>query len=142
MKLRSDNIALLFIVLLHTVVPLFLNAQKIDSSEINRTNAYAAELEDYLRFYLVDGYEQRSNKLWDRDYTSIEALVRSVEPNRERWRDVVIKPPILRKTGQLQRKPHTIQGIEGEWLELELGPVSVQAFYALPKSASNKNPVP
>ncbi|RIH64479.1 hypothetical protein D1164_14055 [Mariniphaga sediminis] len=123
-------------------ISMSLKGQGVDSLEVRRTDMYAAQLENYLREYLVDKYEERSNKLWYRDYSSIDAFIRSIEPNRARWRDVVIKPPEFRKTAELQRKFHIIEGVKGEWLELELGALSVQAFYALPQSASNNQPVP
>jgi hypothetical protein len=52
--------------------------------ETDRTDAYAAQLENYLRQYLVDDYNARASIIWNRDYSSIDAFVRSVEPNRER----------------------------------------------------------
>ncbi len=137
----TNKFTLIYILLLHmAIIP--LNGQKIDSTEINRTNIYAAELENYLRIYLIDEYENRSNKLWSRDYSNVNALLRSVQPNRDRWRDVVIKPPVLWKTGELQKKTYIIEGVKGEWVELELGPINVQAFYAVPDGASINTPVP
>ena len=50
--------------------------------EEKRTDAYAAQLEAWLRQYLVDQYPQRAATVWHRDYSSIEAFLKSVEPNR------------------------------------------------------------
>jgi hypothetical protein len=118
------------------------NRPPADSAEIKRTDAYANQLENYLRLYLVEQYGDRAAKAWNRDYSSIDAFIRSVEPNRARWESVVIKPPVLRKTGKVNRRPFTIDDVKGEWLELPLGPITAQAFFALPKGASAAKPVP
>ena len=68
------------------------------AAEEKRTDAYAAQLEAYLRKILVEDYPARAAKAWHRDYSSIEAFLKSVEPNRERWRQV-IKPAKLEKSG-------------------------------------------
>lgn len=114
----------------------------VDSTELKRTDAYAKQLENYLRLYMVEQYNERAEKAWNRDYSSINAFERSVEPNRSRWESVVIKPPVLRKTSEIKRRPFTIEDVKGEWLELPLGPITAQAFFALPKGASAKKPVP
>lgn len=105
-----------------------------------RINAYEKQLADYLTDYLVDEYPARAAKAWNRDYSSPDALVRSVEPNRRRW-EQVIKPPVLRK-GKLERKPYPVQGIEAEWLTLHLGSITAEAILAFPKGASKNHPVP
>ena len=71
--------------------------------EEQRTDAYAAQLEAYLGKWLVDDYSRRASRAWSRDYSSVDAFVKSVERNRERWRNVV-KPPVLETTGRLQRR--------------------------------------
>lgn len=105
-----------------------------------RIDAYEKQLADHLSAYLVDEYPARAAKLWNRDYTSPDALVRSVEPNRRRW-EAVIKPPVLRK-GTLQRKPYPVQGVQAEWLTLPLGSITAEAILAFPKGASKDHPVP
>jgi len=50
----------------------------------DRQNLQRRETEDFLR-KLCEAYEERSQRLWRRDYSSVEAYQRSVEPNRERW---------------------------------------------------------
>ena len=54
--------------------------------EQHRTDAYAAQLEAYLRKWLVEDYPRRAAKAWKGDYSSMEAFMKSVEPNRQRWR--------------------------------------------------------
>jgi dienelactone hydrolase len=109
--------------------------------ESARTNEYEKQLQDYLRHYLVDEYEARSAKLWKRDYSSPEALIRSVEPNRRRWENV-LSPPVLTKSGPLNRKPHSLGDIQGEWIELPLGMLTAQAVLVYPKGASKQKPAP
>jgi dienelactone hydrolase len=111
-------------------------------AETDRTNAYASQLENYLKQYLVDKYEERAAKAWHRDYSSIDAFVRSVESNRRRWESVVIKPPVLYKSGPLTRRPFVIEDIQGEWIELPLGSITAQAFLAFPSGADMQKKVP
>ena len=46
------------------------------------------ETEDYLRSVILN-YEPRRADHWHRDYTSLDAFEKSVEPNRRRWREAV-----------------------------------------------------
>ncbi len=110
--------------------------------ENKRNQAYSDQLEKYLRTYLVDQYDERNAKLWNRDYSSQDAFVRSVEPNRRRWETNVMKPPVLTKTGPVVKKPYTVEGVKGEWIELPLGLLNAEAFLAFPDGASAKKPVP
>ncbi len=110
--------------------------------EEERTDAYAAELEAYLAKWLVDDYPQRAAKAWNRDYSSIEAFVKSVEPNRERWRKV-LKPPALVKTGELERRPHAPLGeLNAEWLTLPLDGLTAEGLLVVPAGATADGPVP
>jgi hypothetical protein len=109
--------------------------------ELNRTDTYEKQLENYLRHYLVDEYEARSVKAWNRDYSSAEALARSIEPNRRRW-EKVLNPPVLTKSGPLTREPYSLGDISGEWLKLPLGMLSAEAVLVLPQGASKQKPVP
>ena len=111
-------------------------------AETDRTNAYASQLENYLKLYLVDQYNERAANEWHRDYSSVDAFKRSVEPNRIRWESVVIKPPVLKKSGPLKKRPFLIEDIQGEWIELPLGPITAQAFLAFPSGAGKQNTVP
>jgi len=133
---------LLFIVLITVPVLGQVQEKTFEQIETERTDLYANQLENYLRLYLVDQYDERAEKLWNRDYSSQDAFVRSVEPNRERWKSVVIKPPVLSKTGPLIRQPYTVEGITGEWIELPLGPLTAQAFIAFPGEKASNKPLP
>lgn len=112
-----------------------------EAVETARTDAYEKQLENYLRHYLINDYEARSAKLWNRDYSSPEALARSVEPNRRRW-EAVLSPPLLKKSGPLSKKPYVLDGIPAEWIELPLGMLSAQAVLAFPEGANKQKPVP
>lgn len=143
------NILSRFIVIFITITSrliITVTAQNISPAdqklETERTDAYAAQLENYLRQYLVDDYDKRALSAWHRDYSSIDAFERSVAPNRERWASVVIKPPVLIKSGLMTRKPYTIEGIKGEWLELPLGGITAQAFLAFPAGAKPDKKLP
>ena len=117
-------------------------AENLKAFEEQRTDDYAAQLESYLHKWLVDDYPGRAEKAWNRDYDSIEAFLKSVEPNRHRWRNVV-KPPKLPKTGELHRRPHPpLAERKGEWLTLPLGGITAEGLLALPANASPDKPVP
>ncbi len=110
--------------------------------EEKRTDAYGAQLEAWLRAYLVEQYPQRAAKAWKRDYTSIEAYLKSVEPNRAGWRGVV-KPPELVKSGKTQRVPHPpLADLGAEWLTVPLGALTTEGIFAVPKGATPEKPVP
>jgi len=110
--------------------------------EEKRTDDYAAQLEAYLRKWLVDEYPERAAKAWNRDYTSVEAFLKSVQPNRQRWRKVV-KPPELEKTGDLARRPVPwLAELDAEWLTLPLGGLTAEGLLVLPAEASPEKPVP
>ena len=46
------------------------------------------ETEDFLRTE-VEKYPERQKKYWERDYSSTEKYLSSVEPNRKRWLEIV-----------------------------------------------------
>lgn len=111
-------------------------------AETARTDAYENELTKYLTNYLVDEYDARAAKAWTRDYSSIPAFKRSVEPNRERWASIVIKPPVLRKTGAVKTRPYALGDLKAEWIEVPLGMLKAEAILAFPPNASKDKPVP
>ncbi len=136
----------LFVFLLSSILdPAAAQEKPIDAlaaSEEQRTDDYAAQLEGYLRKWLVDDYPARATEAWNRDYDSVEAFLESVEPNRIRWRNVV-KPPELSVTGDLQRRPHApLAHRNGEWLTLPLGGLTAEGLVAVPAGARSEKPVP
>ncbi len=105
-----------------------------------RNERYAGEMETYFRNFLVRDYPGRAAKAWNRSYVDIAAFLKSVQPNRERYRRM-FAPPDLKPTGPLQRKPHpTLKGPRVEWLTLPLGDLKAEALLALP--ADTSKPVP
>lgn len=141
---KSIKTALFFVFCLLFPLEGFTQDDKARTAEFEnqRNQVYSDELESYLRNYLVEQYNERAARLWNRDYSSIDAFVRSVEPNRRRWETEVMKPPVLTKTGPVTRKSLTIEGIRGEWLQQPLGMIKAEAFFALPEGADAKKPVP
>lgn len=110
--------------------------------EEDRTAAYAGQLEAYLRKQLVDDYPERAAKAWNRDYSSVEAFLKSVEPNRKRWAGV-LKPPALAATGPMKRTPHEpLADLGAEWLVAPLGPLTAEGLLVLPAHATREKPVP
>lgn len=114
----------------------------LEQLEIERTDGYALALEAYLGKWLVDDYPERAAKAWNRDYSDVEAFLRSVEPNRKRWRKVV-KPLELAKSGELRRRRCApLAELEGEWLTLPLGGLTAEGLLVVPRSASAESPAP
>lgn len=108
----------------------------------SRGDAYAKQLESYLQDWLVKEYPERAAKAWKRDYSSPEAFVKSVAPNRARWQKV-LNPPSLANTGKLARRPcEPLADIQAEWLTLPLGPLEAEAVFAVPAVTSAQKPVP
>ncbi len=102
---------------------------------------YEGQLHSYFNKYLVDDYEKRSGKAWNRDYSNPDALLSSVAPNRERWRKV-LNPPVLPKSGPLKSRPHPTAGVDASWIELPMGLITAQALLAFPEGATSSNPAP
>ena len=119
------------------------NSETWKAIEEERTDTYAKQLESYLLEWLMEEYPQRADEAWNRDYSSTDAFLRSVEPNREKWRSVV-KSPSLRKTGELERKVAELLPAElhAEWLTLPMGKITAEAVLVLPENASATNPAP
>ena len=109
--------------------------------EIARLDAYEGQLEKYLTHYIVEEYNTRAGALWHRDYSSAAALERSVAPNRKAW-EAIISPPLLSKTGPLQKRSAPIDDVKAEWVSLPLGMITADAVLAFPEKASTKHPVP
>ncbi|MEK7407340.1 MAG: hypothetical protein AAB225_19875 [Acidobacteriota bacterium] len=109
--------------------------------EIDKRNeAYAGDIERYFRESLVEQYPARAAKAWNRSYTSPRAFLKSVEPNRARYRRM-FSPPDLKPTGPLRREPFPgVEGVKAEWLTLPLGTLRADALLAIPENAAG--PVP
>src|SRR5437588_349419 len=95
-------------------------ADEVPESIKQRNEVYGGELEKYFQDYLVTQYPGRAQEAWRRSYQTQQAFLKSVEPNRRRYRRI-FSPPDLKPTGALERKPHPIPGVKAEWLTLPLG---------------------
>ncbi len=105
-----------------------------------RNNAYSDEIERYFRTFLVDEYPGRAARAWHRNYSSIAAFEKSVEPNRARYRRM-LAPPDLKPTGPMTRRPNPlITGVKAEWLSVPLGSLKAEGVLAVPEDATA--PVP
>lgn len=107
-----------------------------------RLNTYEGTLERWLQDDIVNGYAARAAKRWHRDYSSVAAYLRSVEPNRARYHAMFALPG-LRPEGALRRTPFTrIPGIRAEWVTLSLsGGAVAEGLLAMPANARGKAPL-
>ena len=108
--------------------------------EGQRNQEYAQQLETYLQHWLVDEYPARAADAWKRDYSSVDAFLASVEPNRRRW-TAILNPPDLRPSGEAARRPHPpLADLNGEWVRVPLGPLDAEGLLVIPESGGE--PVP
>lgn len=103
-----------------------------------RNEAYREQLEQYFRKLLVADYPARAAQRWHRSYASIDAFLRSVAPNRERYRKM-FAPPALYPTGPVERARSDLVP-EAEWIRVPLGQLRAEALLAFPENADG--PVP
>jgi hypothetical protein len=104
-----------------------------------RNEAYRQELEQYFRSYLVEEYPARAARLWRRSYTGVPAFLRSVEPNRERYR-AMFSPPAFERSGAVERKPLAAVP-RTEWMAIPMGPLKAEALLAFPEDRSRPAPL-
>jgi hypothetical protein len=105
-----------------------------------RNQRYANEIEQYFRNYLVRDYPERSRQAWTRSYASVPAFLKSVEPNRERYRHM-LAPPDWKPVGPLERKPYPQVAGAVEWISLPLASgLKAEGLLAFPEGT--RGPVP
>lgn len=100
----------------------------------DRQNLLRRETEDYLRALSLD-YAQRQREYWKRDYSSIEAFVDSVRPNRERWRAAMgeFGPPAEEMDPRVEPFAEN-EHFRAEWVTLNLyGNLRARGVFAVPK---------
>jgi predicted esterase len=108
----------------------------------DRQQLLRKEAEDYLRSTILD-YEPRRARFWNRDYSSITAFERSVEPNRRRW---------LEALGDFEGDGTPVDPVLEPWYEDErwnawwltvglVGKLRGRAILALPKRGSQPLPL-
>ncbi|HEX6971759.1 MAG TPA: hypothetical protein VF234_06035, partial [Limnochordia bacterium] len=111
----------------------------------DRQHLTRVETEDFLRAVSAAWAERRQEKLWRRDYANIEAYLRSVAPNRERWRAAIGDAAALelpQSEEPLTRRPFLLEGeIEAEWLTVPVAAgLFARAILAVPRR--RKGPLP
>ncbi len=107
----------------------------------DRQSLLRRETEDFLRAE-SEAYPTRQEQYWQRDYSSPEALVASVAPNRQRWLAAVgdFGPP---DAGEAETEPfyedaHAV----ARWITLPLyGNLRARGVLALPKGATRSLPL-
>ena len=118
-----------------------MNSAELESYTAERNARYQDELEKWLQHWLVEEYPARAERLWSRDYTSIEAFEKSVEPNRERWRKV-LNPPSLEPAGPVAMHSHEpLQELDCQWVSVPLGPIQAEGVLAIPRQVSGRVPL-
>lgn len=113
----------------------------ISRSITDRQHLNRVEFEDWLRRQLL-AYPQRRDRYWHPDFSSTEAYLQSVEPNRERWRQAlgVFQPLDDNLDPQLWPAMEDDE-VLGQWLEVRLDDgLRARAIVARPKKANG--PVP
>lgn len=142
-RVKTERTLTLSLLLISTAfLPLIGQSTISEAEEKSRTEAYEEQLEEYLNDYLVTQYSERAGTAWNRDYSSIDAFERSTAVNRDRWK-AILHSPTLKKTGPLQKKPHSyLKDIGAEWIKLPLGPLTAEAVLVFPPGASPKEPAP
>jgi dienelactone hydrolase len=108
-----------------------------DRQHLNRM-----EFEDWLRAQAQD-YQARRDRYWAPDFSSVEAYLASVAPNRQRWREAlgVFEP----RDDDLQ--PHCYPCLEddeiyAEWVEVRLADgLWARAIIGRPKQAAGRLPL-
>jgi predicted esterase len=121
------------------------NAYAIPAEEIKRLIAdrqslHRRELEDYLRQETFR-YPDRQKELWDREYSSIEKYLASVEPNRQRWQDALGRVAEVKLEAEPKLDPwHEDEHCTAWQVILQTLPgLHARGILAIPKS---KKPVP
>lgn len=133
----------LIIAALLAITPGVLHADSnaLSVAEEIRTDAYAEGLETFLSEWLVDGYSQRAEAAWNRDYSSVEAFTASVAPNRERWRRV-LNPLPMTASGPLERSPYApLSDLNAQWVTMPLGGLSAEGILVVPQTGDGPFPL-
>jgi len=119
-----------------------MDAEALQRAVNERNHRYQRELEDWFRRWIVDEYPTRAGASWRRDYSSVEAYQRSVEPNWQRWR-AILNPPPLPISGELACEPVAgLDDLDGQFVRLPLeGGIRAEAILAIPATAKRKVPL-
>ena len=101
----------------------------------NRQRLCRREMEDFLRAECEEG-AARPETAWTRDYSSEDAYVESVEPNRMRWRQALGSfGPFREPMAPLVEPCLETDSIRAEWVTIELkGNFRGRGVLAMPKN--------
>lgn len=113
-------------------------AARIDAEFSDFQRLYANELETYLASRCTG-----SGSSWARDYSSVEAYLRSVQPQREAWRDVLgrFEQDAVAAAEVATRPFHSGDDYEAEWVQFEFLPgVVSRAVVAVPAETGAEPP--
>lgn len=114
----------------------------IDRGQRDRQHLMRVETENYLRG-LYEDYESRSAPFWNRDYSSPEAFLKSVEPNRQRWLEAVGDfGPTTSALNPLVEPWMEDDRMVGWWVTVDIYPgFRGRGVLAVPKNSTGKLPV-
>lgn len=115
------------------------SSDRLETELQDYQRTYANELETYLVSRAT-----ASAQTWNRDYSSVDAYLRSVKPNRQRWRDVLgrFEQDALPEPEVRTRPFHDGDEYTAEWVNFEFLPgVVSRAVIAAPKQVDGKPPV-
>jgi dienelactone hydrolase len=107
----------------------------------DRQRLLRAETEDFLRELSLD-YDARQHEYWDRDYSSEQAYLASVEPNRERWLQAMgdFGPPAAEMEPLVEPFAEN-EHFRAEWVTIKLyGKLRGRGVFAVPKSGDGPFP--
>ncbi|MCX7600262.1 MAG: hypothetical protein N2512_15555 [Armatimonadetes bacterium] len=113
----------------------------IDRAIADRQHLNRMEFEDWLRRQVND-YQQRKQQYWRPDFSSPDAYLASVQPNRQRWREAlgVFQPRDDNLSGEIHPFLEDDE-IVGQWVEVRLDDgLWARGVFARPKDA--KKPLP
>ncbi len=119
-----------------------MEAAEVKRAVDDRQHLLRVEIEDYLREQAL-AMPARREQLWRRDYRSVEAFLKSVQPNRERWQQALGRfdrsaaPLAADSTPFLES-----DSFRAEWVTLPfLGHYRARAVLALPKGGRPPYPL-
>ena len=114
-------------------------ADRLELEIADYQRCYANELETYLV-----GRATAEATTWQRDYSSAEAYLRSVEGHRQRWRDILghFEHDAVARPEAWTRPFHDGDDYRAEWVMLEFLPgVVSRAVVAVPHGVEGRPPV-
>lgn len=111
----------------------------------DRQNLSNAETEDFLR-RVSESWSEGRSRLWQRDYSSVDAYLHSVEPNRDNWQAAVGDPNLAQlppPEGEITWSPFIDnEEMLARWITLPIsGGLRSRAILALPKERSGSHPL-